>query len=85
MITPGVTSLCRETNSLLILHAEDTRQQMISQPAFAGPADLQACLERRFSMIAKEHFQVVPTGFEVIARPVLPLPDALLNTIRDAY
>lgn len=64
----------RETENLLILKAEDSRQHIIPKRAFSDPAQIQQCRAMLQTFIGKTEFMVVPTGFEVIPKPVLPLP-----------
>jgi hypothetical protein len=74
----------RETENLLILHAEDSRQHIIPKRAFANPAEIQQCRAMLQTFIGKTDFMVAPGGFEVIPTPVLPLPGLPETTFQPA-
>jgi len=64
----------RETKNLLILESEARAELLIPKRAFAHPADLDRCRSLLQNVISQTDFLVRPIGFEVLPKPVLPLP-----------
>jgi hypothetical protein len=67
-------SRARETENLLILVGDGQLQHLLPKRAFADTTEVEACRSLLQNKIADTKFLVLPSGFAVLPKSVIPLP-----------
>jgi hypothetical protein len=67
----------RETQNLLILTTQDGLNYLIPKRAFADPLDVDHCRALLQNVIPQTSFLVLPGGFAVLPKPVIPLAEII--------